>query len=409
MFKKISKYIFLTLALVISIGFAKPGHAFVRDNAFLNASGDERVAEIKRFQARNNLVVNGKLDKRTQDMLYNPELAAYDLVSKAPSQGRWIVINKTKKILTLYNGNKVEGKFPITMGSQATPTPSAKSKISNTAINPAWGGMGGKYKPRSANDPLNPLGERWMGLHIPGKSGYGIHGTIRPREIGMSVSNGCIRMFNYDIETYVYPKMKSSDPVWIGTDQELNVWGVHQYVDLRSQNPIVADVKINDPKKEPAPAPAPVLKPARISINGQIVQTDTNPIIENSRTLVPLRLVSEHLGYQVNWNAGNQTVEILKKAKSQDGLYNTEDVLVLQIGSSVAYRLDPTYYESLSFDFRKSDEFVSTIKSSSTSISMDVGPKIVNDRTMVPIRFIAEEFGLHVDWDTSNRIVLISE
>lgn len=209
---------------------------FQRKNSFVNAKGAERIAEIKRFQALHNITVTGKLDKLTQDMLNDPDYREYDLVKNPPSKGRWIVVNKTKKILTVYHGGEVEHKFPVALGTSKTPTPSTKATITNLAKNPAWGGMGGKYKPTAADDPNNPLGERWMGLKIPGMTGYGIHGTIRPWEIGGFVSNGCIRMFNYDIETYVFPKMKTGTPVWMGTDAELEKWGVYQYVDKISNN-----------------------------------------------------------------------------------------------------------------------------------------------------------------------------
>jgi lipoprotein-anchoring transpeptidase ErfK/SrfK len=48
--------------------------------------------------------------------------------------------------------------------------------------------------PRS---PENFLGTRWLGFNIPK---YGIHGTIYPELIGQSVSGGCVRMRNEDVE-----------------------------------------------------------------------------------------------------------------------------------------------------------------------------------------------------------------
>ena len=56
-----------------------------------------------------------------------------------------------------------------------------------------------------ADDPKNPLGERWIGLtgidgHAVGKQSYGIHGTIEPDSIGKMASMGCIRMRNEDVE-----------------------------------------------------------------------------------------------------------------------------------------------------------------------------------------------------------------
>lgn len=257
--------------------FNKPVKAekFQRENGFVNAKGAERVAEIKRFQAKHNIAVTGKLDKLTKNMLNDPDYQAYDNVKNPPTKDKWIVVNKTKKILTLYNGDQVINKYPVALGTSKTPTPSAKASISNLAKNPAWGGMGGKYKPTAADDPNNPLGERWMGLKIPGMTGYGIHGTIRPWEIGGYVSNGCIRMFNYDIETYVFPLMQKGSPVWLGTDAELKEWGVHQYVDKISNNQVGQKPAEEIKAKEQTNAETP---PAT-----EATQTDeeVNKIIEN--------------------------------------------------------------------------------------------------------------------------------
>lgn len=230
------------LVLILALCIIVPNHSvfaqgYTRPNGFVNQSGWEKIHQIKKFQAANNLFVTGGLNNSTTDMLHNPKIGPFDQVKKAPSQGYWIVVNKTKRTLTLYKGRKSIAKYPVALGTKYTPTPSTKATISNMVKNPAWGGMGGKYRPRAANDPYNPLGERWMGLKIPGRNGYGIHGTIRPKEVGTYASNGCIRMFNYDIENYIFPKMKSGDPVWIGTAKELEEWGILQYVDKQKPTP----------------------------------------------------------------------------------------------------------------------------------------------------------------------------
>lgn len=220
----------LALGLLLSSNLAFAA-SYTRPNGFVNASGQEKVHQIKKFQAANNLEVTGGLNNATQDMLHNPSIGPVDRIEKAPSSGYWIAINKSKRILTVYKGRTPKLRFPVAVGTKYTPTPSVKGKIANMHKNPAWGGMGGKYKPRASNDPLNPLGERWMGLAIPGKTGYGIHGTIKPNEIGTYASNGCIRMFNYDIETHVFPLMNVGDPVWIGSESELKSWGLSQGVE----------------------------------------------------------------------------------------------------------------------------------------------------------------------------------
>ena len=45
-------------------------------------------------------------------------------------------------------------------------------------------------------NPGGPYGTRWMGLSA---RGYGIHGTNNPSSIGTKASNGCIQMFNDDV------------------------------------------------------------------------------------------------------------------------------------------------------------------------------------------------------------------
>ena len=54
------------------------------------------------------------------------------------------------------------------------------------------------YLPRfMAGGPGNPLGARALYL---GDTLYRIHGTNQPSTIGQSVSSGCIRLLNEDIE-----------------------------------------------------------------------------------------------------------------------------------------------------------------------------------------------------------------
>ncbi len=55
------------------------------------------------------------------------------------------------------------------------------------------------------------LGTRWMGLDVPWGN-YGIHGTNADWAIGTYVSNGCIRMHNWDVEA-IYPLVVLGTPV----------------------------------------------------------------------------------------------------------------------------------------------------------------------------------------------------
>lgn len=263
--KKIS-FLAMMMLLLLTIMPQDIHAAYVRENNFMDKKGAERIAELKKFQAQMNLPVTGTLDARTKQALYTENYEVSDQVVTPPTSGTWIVVNRSRRSLTLYRGGQSIGKFPVTLGTSQTPTPSGQAKIKNKHLNPPWGGMNGKYTPKAANDPDNPLGERWMGLAIPGQDGYGIHGNIKPYQIGGYFSNGCIRMFNYDIETHVFPAVSVGTPVWIGTDQELESWGVYQYSRIAQQ--------------KPQPAPQTPANPAPEKPQHPVVVYETQDLLE---------------------------------------------------------------------------------------------------------------------------------
>ncbi len=107
-----------------------------------------------------------------------------------------LVINKTRNILRVYINNDPVYSFQIATG-RGELTPVGEFKIANKIVNPWY-----LRKNIPAGDKRNPLGTRWMGISVPNTGGYryGIHGTNAPYSIGHSVSSGCIRMRNKDIE-----------------------------------------------------------------------------------------------------------------------------------------------------------------------------------------------------------------
>lgn len=96
------------------------------------------------------------------------------------------------------------------------------------------------------------------------------------------------------------------------------------------------------------------------------------PLIENGRTLVPLRAVFEVLNCEVNWDASSSSAVV------EHG--NTK--IVIPANSKKAYV-------------------------NGTSMSLDVPAKLVNNRIMVPLRFISESINKTVIWDNNNSTVLI--
>lgn len=111
-------------------------------------------------------------------------------------------------------------------------------------------------------------------------------------------------------------------------------------------------------------------------VNGEEVDYDlydgVKPVIENDRTLIPVRAVSEKLGAVVEWTEKTQTITITKDST----------VIVMQLDSC-------------------------TVSVNGNEETIDVAPKTVNDRTMVPIRFISEALNFNVDWDDASQTVII--
>lgn len=104
-----------------------------------------------------------------------------------------IVVDKSQNILTLKADNDILKTYRVSTGKDSS-TPTGTFKITTKVVNPVWYTSGAVVPPES---PKNILGSRWLGLS---KQGYGIHGTTEPQSIGKSVTAGCVRMKNSEVE-----------------------------------------------------------------------------------------------------------------------------------------------------------------------------------------------------------------
>ncbi|WP_281278904.1 L,D-transpeptidase [Ectobacillus funiculus] len=114
-----------------------------------------------------------------------------------PVPEQLIIINRATNELALFENGHLVKKFIVATGKSSTPTPTGKFPIVNKIKNRPF------YKLNiPGGDPRNPLGDRWIGLDIDGTNGttYAIHGNSNASTIGRYVSNGCIRMYNSDVQ-----------------------------------------------------------------------------------------------------------------------------------------------------------------------------------------------------------------
>lgn len=111
-----------------------------------------------------------------------------------------------------------------------------------------------------------------------------------------------------------------------------------------------------------------------VILNGVELACDQPPLIVDGRTLVPLRAIFEGLGASVDWDGATRTV-----------MSTLDDTtVVMTVDSAVMYKNDQ-------------------------AVTLDVPAKIVNGRTMVPVRAVGEAFGADVRWDGATRTVYVTQ
>lgn len=112
----------------------------------------------------------------------------------------------------------------------------------------------------------------------------------------------------------------------------------------------------------------------KINVNGSRLYVDVAPVTKNSRMFVPLRGVIERLGYTPEWDEENQIITITYK----------DIKIVMKIGDKLMFVNGTEKY-------------------------MDVAPFLHNGRTLVPLRFVAENMNMWVDWVPEANLAALTE
>ncbi|WP_151191973.1 copper amine oxidase N-terminal domain-containing protein [Desulfotomaculum copahuensis] len=115
-------------------------------------------------------------------------------------------------------------------------------------------------------------------------------------------------------------------------------------------------------------------QPAGIAVfvNSKKLTFDVPPVVENGRTLVPLRAIFEALGAQVGWDGKTGTVTAKRG----------EVTVKLTLKQIKAYR-------------------------NGKAVTLEVPARLVKGRTMVPLRFVSEAFGAQVNWNAKTRAITV--
>ena len=132
-----------------------------------------------------------------------------------------------------------------------------------------------------------------------------------------------------------------------------------------SEDPYVVDGKPEETNNE-----------SKITVfcNGSEILFDQSPVLENDRVLVPMRAIFEALGAEVTWEEATRT------AAASLG----ETQVSVQIDNPVMMK-------------------------NGEPVELDAPPRLIGERTLVPVRAISEGLGATVDWNEQERRVIISQ
>ena len=119
-------------------------------------------------------------------------------------------------------------------------------------------------------------------------------------------------------------------------------------------------------------------KGIEVRIDGHFVAFDSEPTIINDRAIVPVRAVAEALGAKVSYDAQTKNITISKNGNT----------IEMTVGADKAHI---TYYDGAEYE-----------------ATLDCPSMIINDRTLVPVRFISEAFNKTVEWQSDTKTVWIT-
>lgn len=114
-----------------------------------------------------------------------------------------------------------------------------------------------------------------------------------------------------------------------------------------------------------------------VVLDNQWVEFDSPPEIVNDLTMVPVRTISEAIGYTVEFENGEKKITL-----SKDG-------------------------SSISFQIGETQIWIEDAGQGAVEAVIGTAPYIKNDLTYVPLRVINEHFGLDVQWDNAKRTAII--
>jgi L,D-transpeptidase ErfK/SrfK len=252
------------------------------------------------------------------------------------SSAEGVVVNLTERNAYLYRRGKPIRVFPLAIGMRGWETPTGDFRIATKRKNPTW------FPPKWAKEeepvppgPGNPLGDRWMGLSIPG---YGMHATNSPASIGRYASHGCMRMYPEHARA-LYDRVSIGTPVKIvyqlfslGYSPEEGIVYLAHYPDpyqlgeasaaeVREQlrayalADVINEAALAEALARPSGVPAPVVgSRLRVTVGGRTVRFALAPTPAGNDWLAPVGPLAEAMGARLEIGPGGSYAAIERGA-----------------------------------------------------------------------------------------------
>lgn len=116
-----------------------------------------------------------------------------------------------------------------------------------------------------------------------------------------------------------------------------------------------------------------------VFVKGSEIEFDVPPVIKSGRTLIPVRAVSGALGADVDWDSTSKTITITKSVYGENG-----KVIKINLDSDI-------------------------VLVNGKEVKLDVPAQSINNRTMVPLRFIAVILEKDVEYDSETGTITIED
>lgn len=110
----------------------------------------------------------------------------------------------------------------------------------------------------------------------------------------------------------------------------------------------------------------------QVFVNGVKPDFDVKPFVDSGRTLVPFRALAETMGADVAWNPETKTVTMTKGEKEINMVIGSNNALV-----------------------------------NGSPVTLDVPPKVVDGRTVIPLRFVGESLDSDVSYNNETKLIKI--